>query len=38
MAAWRYQISLLVFKKYLREQVKIFFNIQREILYLRAAI
>ena len=42
MAAWRYEISLLVLKKYFMsersERVKIFFNTQREILYLHAAM
>ena len=33
MATWRYEISLLVLKKYFT-----FFNTQREIAYLRAAM
>ena len=43
MAAWRYEISLLVLKKYFMSEhskrvFKIFFNTQREISYLRAAM
>ena len=42
MAAWRYEISLLVLKKYFTsersEQVKYFFNTRREISYLRTAM
>ena len=42
MAAWRYKISLLMLKKYFTsersEQVKYFFNMRREILYLQAAM
>ena len=42
MAAWRYEISLLVLKKYFTsecsERVKYFFNTRREISYLYAAM
>ena len=42
MAAWRFEISLLVLKKYFTsersERVKYFFNTRREISYLRAAM
>ena len=37
MAAWRYEISLLVLKKYFTSE-RIFFNTRREIAYLRAAM
>ena len=40
MAAWRYEISLLVLKKIFHSfavlTLEIFFNTRREILYLRA--
>ena len=40
MAAWRYEIFLLVLKKYFTsersERVKYFFNTRREISYLQA--
>ena len=42
MVAWRYQISLLVLKKIFHSFAvltnEIFFNTQREILYLRVAM
>ena len=42
MAAWRYEISLLVLKKYFTsersERVKYFEDTRREISYLRAAM
>ena len=43
MAAWRYEISLLVLKKYYFQSYaaltrEIFFNTRREILYLHAAV
>ena len=41
MAAWRYEISLLVLKKYFTrehsERVKYFFNTRRKISYLQQA-
>ena len=36
MAAWRYEISLLVLKKYFTREM--FFNTRREISYLQAAM
>ena len=36
MAAWRYEISLLMLKKYFTSEI--FFNTQRQISYLRAAM
>ena len=42
MATWRYEISLLMLKKYFTRSraltCEIFFNTRREILYLRAAM